>query len=621
MAEKLTLLYERLSRDDENQGESYSITNQKKLLENYAEEHNFFNTKHFTDDGISGTRFDRPGFLAMSKVISEGKANVLLVKDMSRIGRDYLKVGQFMELLRQKGVRLIAVNDGTDTFQGDDDFTPFRNIMNEYYARDISKKIRSTFKTKGLSGKHVASAVPYGYMRDPNDHNHWIVDEEAAEVVRRIFQMTIEGHGPYQIAEKLSKEQLLIPSAHLKKRGEGLRKNSEIKNPYKWGSSTIAHMLEKYEYLGHTVNFKTAKHFKDKKSHYVDKDQWVVFENTQEPIIDQKTFDLVQTIRSKVTRRYPDGWGDFHILTGLVYCADCGAKMYVHRPDGQCKTASYTCSNYTKQPTGTRCPTYHRILEPVLLTLLKDVIQSILEYAKIDRDGLCDLIKNNLNATKNREEKKVRARLREVVLRIEELEKLQCRIYEDNVLGKVSDKAFQMMSGNYENESDKLKKEKKALEQQIQVFDEDAKMPRRFMEIVDKYVNCTELTNTMIVEFVDKICVHERAEKRVQETTQQVDIYFNFIGQFVPPNFVGKTVPKEPRKPRVPPADADRYQRKLAQHRAYYDRNKEKFKALRDARKAAKRAELIEQGIFIPGYQMPPAQPKIGVPSERKIAK
>lgn len=431
--------------------------------------------------------------------------------------------------------------------------------------------------------------------------------------------MTVEGYGPFQIAEALSKDQILIPSAHLKMRGEGLRKNSVIKNPYKWGSSTIAHMLEKYEYLGHTVNFKTAKHFKDKKSHYVDKDQWVIFENTQEPIIDQKTFDLVQNIRRKVTRRYPDGWGDFHILTGLVYCADCGAKMYVHRENGRQKVATYSCSNYAKQPVGTRCPSYHRIAEPVLLTILSDVIKAILQYAKIDRSGLCDLIKEKLNITKSMAEKKLRSRMREIVARSDELEKLQARIYEDNVLGKLTDKAFEMLSKNYVQESESLKKERGDLEQQLKIFDEEASMPSRFMEIVDKYLNCEELTNAMIMEFVDKICVHERAEKFAQETTQQVDIYFNFIGQFIPPNFVGKIIPKK-KKEYTLPEDADRYQRQLAAHRKYYNKHKDELKAKRDALKEAKRAELIEQGVFIPCYQMPPATPKIGTPTERKKA-
>ena len=300
----MTALYERLSRDDELNGESNSISNQKKLLEQYAKEHGFTNLVHFTDDGISGTRFDRPGFLAMMREVESGKVGTILIKDMSRMGRDYLKVGQYMELLRQKNVRLIAVNENVDSFREDDDFTPFRNIMNEWYARDTSKKIKSTFKAKGKSGKHVASTTPYGYLKDKDDPNIWVIDEEAAAVVRRIFHMTMDGYGPYQIARILKEDKVEIPAVHMAKKDVGLWKGrvEEIKDPYGWGSSTVAGILKKREYLGHTVNFKTRKHFKDKKSHYVSEDNWTVFENTQEAIIDQETFDNVQRIRSNVKR-------------------------------------------------------------------------------------------------------------------------------------------------------------------------------------------------------------------------------------------------------------------------------------------------------------------------------
>lgn len=350
----ITALYERLSRDDELQGESNSISNQKRMLMDFAKANDLPCPVHFTDDGISGTRFDRPGFMEMMDEVNKGNVGIICVKDMSRMGRDYLKVGQVMEMLRQKGVRLIAINDGVDTIKGDDDFTPFRNIMNEWYARDTSKKIKSVFRAKGNSGKHVASTCPYGYLKDEKDGNHWIVDEEAAEVVRRIFRLTIEGYGPYQITQILKNDKVEIPAVHMARFGQGLNKSKTFKDPYNWSSSTVVSILRKPEYLGHTVNFKTAKHFKDKKSHYVSQDNWVIFENTQEPIIDQLTFDLVQKIRSNV-RRYPDGWGEVHLLTGLMYCADCGAKMYVHRvnngkrepqygrSESDCEDSAYPC--------------------------------------------------------------------------------------------------------------------------------------------------------------------------------------------------------------------------------------------------------------------------------------
>jgi site-specific DNA recombinase len=353
--EKITPLYERLSQDDELQCESNSISNQKQMLEDFARRNGLPNPTHFTGDGISGTRFDRPGFLAMMEEVEAGRVEAIVIKDMSRLGRDYLKVGQVMEVLRQRGVRLIAINDGVDSLKGDDDFTPFRNIMNEFYARYTSQKIRFVFKSKGMSGKHLTGTVIYGYLWDEK-REHWLVDEEAAEVVRRIFSLTLEGYGPYQIACKLSADRIEIPVVHLAHFNEGVNRSKPVKDPYGWGSSTIMNILKKREYLGHTINFKARKHFKDKKSHYVSEDEWTIFENTHESIIDQQTFDLVQKIRSNV-RRYPNGWGEAAPLTGLLYCADCGGKMYVHRTNNGKRISQYICSNYTKVPCGTLCPT------------------------------------------------------------------------------------------------------------------------------------------------------------------------------------------------------------------------------------------------------------------------
>lgn len=392
---KITALYERLSHDDELQGESNSISNQKQLLEDYASRNGLTNIRHFTDNGISGTRFDRPGFQAMLEQIEDGKVETVCIKDMSRLGRDYLQVGIYMETMRKMGVRLIAVNDGVDSFSGEDDFTPFRNIMNEWYARDTSKKIRSTFQAKGNAGKHVASSPPYGYLKSPEDKEKWIVDEEAAVVVRRIFRMTMEGYGPYQIANKLSEEHIPIPAHHQAQLGVGLFQTRKLKDPYRWGSSTVCHLLSKQEYLGHTVNFKTRKHFKDKKSHDVSQDQWLIFENTHEPIIDQETFDIVQKIRGRV-RRYPDGWGEAHPLTGLMYCADCGGKMYVHRVNNGKRIAQYTCANYGKVSVGTLCKTQHRINADHVMELVADMIRAVIEYANIDREAFAKEIQAEL---------------------------------------------------------------------------------------------------------------------------------------------------------------------------------------------------------------------------------
>ena len=348
---KIALLYERLSRDDELSGESFSIQNQKIMLEDFARRNGYLRFKHFTDDGVSGTRFDRPGFMAMMEEVEDGNVEAIITKDMSRMGRDYLKVGQVMEILRQRGVRLIAINDNVDTDRGDNDMTPFLNIMYEFYARDTSRKIKSVFKAKGMSGKHLTGFVPYGYLWDEKREN-WIVDDEAADVIRRIYAMTLEGYGPFQIASRLTADKIEMPAVHMARHGEGLHKTRDIKDPCQWSTSTVVNILKRREYLGHTVNFKTRKHFKDKKSHYVDESEWTIFENTHEAIIDQETFDSVQRIRGNA-KRYADGFGEAAPLTGLIYCADCGGKMYVHRTYNGKRTPQYTCSQYSKR--GSSC--------------------------------------------------------------------------------------------------------------------------------------------------------------------------------------------------------------------------------------------------------------------------
>ena len=538
--EKITALYERLSRDDfgkddDQQRESNSISNQKAMLEEFAARQGFTNIVHFTDDGISGTCFDRPGFLAMMKEVEAGNVEYLCIKDMSRMGRDYLKVGQIMEILRQRGVRLIAINDGVDSARGDDDFTPFRNIMNEYYARDTSRKIRSTFQSKGKSGKHLTGTVIYGYLWN-EARDQWLVDPEAADVVKRIFAMTIEGYGPYQIASKLKEEKVLIPSAYLARHGEGVNKNKTFKDVYGWGSSTICNLLEKREYLGHTINFKTRKHFKDKKSHYVPEDEWTIFENTHEPIIDQQTFDLVQKIRGNV-RRYPDGWGEAAPLTGLLYCADCGGKMYVHRTNNGKRISQYTCSQYTKVPCGTLCPTQHRINEDVVLSLISEMLKAIAEYAKHDRAEFVRVVQEAQSSQQTAEVKKQRTRLATAKQRVSELEVLLCKIYEDNILGKLSDSRYATLDAQYEKEQSELTVEISDLEKAIKSYEKHEKDADRFIALIDKYENFDKLTIAMLNEFIEKILVHERDRKGSIQTTQEVEIYFNFVGRFVPPAF------------------------------------------------------------------------------------
>ena len=621
--EKITALYERLSRDDfgkddDQQRESNSISNQKAMLEEFAARQGFTNIVHFTDDGISGTCFDRPGFLAMMKEVEAGNVEYLCIKDMSRMGRDYLKVGQIMEILRQRGVRLIAINDGVDSARGDDDFTPFRNIMNEYYARDTSRKIRSTFQSKGKSGKHLTGTVIYGYLWN-EARDQWLVDPEAADVVKRIFTMTIEGYGPYQIASKLKEEKVLIPSAYLARHGEGVNKNKTFKDVYGWGSSTICNILEKREYLGHTINFKTRKHFKDKKSHYVPEDEWTIFENTHEPIIDQQTFDLVQKIRGNV-RRYPDGWGEAAPLTGLLYCADCGGKMYVHRTNNGKRISQYTCSQYTKVPCGTFCKTQHRINEDVVLSLVSEMLKAIAEYAKHDRAEFVRVVQEAQSSQQTAEVRKQRTRLATAKQRVSELEVLLCKIYEDNILGKLSDSRYATLDAQYEKEQSELTAEISALEKAIRSYEKHEKDADRFIALIDKYENFDKMTIAMLNEFIEKILVHERDRKGSIQTTQEVEIYFNFVGRFVPPAFGEvELTPEELEEIRKREERKDRLHQNYLKRKAsgaqkrYEDKIKKRKKAEIEAKKAAIRAEDIAKGVFVPVSSLPQREPMKGV--------
>ena len=598
--EKITALYERLSRDDELQGESNSIVNQKKILEEYASKNNLSNIIHFTDDGISGTQFDRPGFMEMMNGVNTGNIGCIIVKDMSRLGRDYLKVGQCMEILRQKGVRLIAINDNVDSFYREDDFTPFRNIMNEWYARDTSRKIQSTFRSKGESGKHTASTPPYGYIKDEKDKDKWVVDEKAAEIVRRIFNLTMDGAGPYKIAKILEADKIDIPAYHQQKMGYGLHQSKNFEYPYRWCSSTIASILKKKEYLGHTVNFKTRKHFKDKKSKYVSEDKWLIFENTHEAIIDQETFDNVQRIRGNV-KRYPDGWGEYHPLTGLMYCADCGSKMYVHRTSNYKNIPYYVCSNYKKVPCGTLCPSAHRIKAEAVLNLIQETLKDIKKYLDEDNEAFIRSIQNEMEEKEKVEIEKQRVRLINIKSRIQELERLMCRIYEDMILEKIPSSRYEILNSQYETEQRDLSREIEDLELVISRYENETDRARKFISLISRYENFNELTNTMINEFVEKIIIHERDRKGSQTSKQKIEIYFNFIGNY--------EVPKEEliEEERLKLEEEERKinERKDRLHQNYLKRKangkqqeyEERYKARREQKKQEKLRVLKRVGI------------------------
>ena len=585
------------------------------MLEDFARRNGLPNPTHFTDDGISGTRFDRPGFLAMMEEVEAGRVEAIVIKDMNRLGRDYLKVGQVIEVLRQRGVRLIAINDGVDSLKGDDDFTPFRNIMNEFYARDTSRKIRSVFKSKGMSGKHLTGTVIYGYLWDEK-REHWLVDEEAAEVVRRIFSLTMEGYGPYQISKLLSEAKVEIPAVHLARFDEGVNRTKPVKDPYGWGSSTIVSILKKREYLGHTVNFKTRKHFKDKKSHYVDESEWTIFENTHEAIIDQETFDNVQRVRGNA-RRYPDGFGEAYPLTGLMYCADCGGKMYVHRTYNGKRVPQYTCGQYGKYPIGSLCPTQHRIKAEAVLTLIADMLRTIAEYSRNDRAEFIRTVQETQAAQQTADISKKRKRLAAAQKRAGELERLICKIYEDNALGKLPDARYEALDAQYAKEQDALNAEITELEKAVTGYEQSRKSAEKFIALIDKYENFDTLTNIMLNEFVEKILVHERARKGSQDTTQEVEIYFNFVGRYIPPALQPVPLtPEEQEELRKKEERKDRLHQNYLRRKAngkqkeWEERYNAKRKAQREAAKAAIRAEDMEKGIFIPVSQLPRQEPR-----------
>ncbi|HER6778485.1 TPA: recombinase family protein [Streptococcus pyogenes] len=604
--EKITALYERLSRDDELEGESNSIVNQKKILEEYASKNNLTNIIHFTDDGISGTQFDRPGFMDMMNGVNTGNIGCIIVKDMSRLGRDYLKVGQCMEILRQKGVRLIAINDNVDSFYREDDFTPFRNIMNEWYARDTSRKIQSTFRSKGESGKHTASTPPYGYIKDEKDKDKWIVDEKAAQIVRRIFNLTMDGAGPYKIAKILEADKIDIPAYHQQKMGYGLHQSKNFEYPYRWCSSTIASILKKKEYLGHTVNFKTRKHFKDKKSKYVSEDKWLIFENTHEAIIDQETFDNVQRIRGNV-KRYPDGWGEYHPLTGLMYCADCGSKMYVHRTNNYKNIPYYVCSNYKKVPCGTLCPSAHRIKAEVVLNLIQETLKDIKNYLDEDNEAFIHSIQNEMEEKEKAHIEKKKIRLTESQNRLQELERLMCRIYEDMILNKIPNNRYEILNNQYETEQLTLSKEIKDLELVISRYEKETDKARKFISLISRYENFDNLTNTMINEFVKKIIIHERDRKGSQTSKQKIEIYFNFIGNYEVP----KEELSEEERSKLEEEERKINERRDRLHQNYLKRKangkqqeyEERYKERREQKKQEKLKVLKRAGILMKDYK------------------
>ena len=535
---KITALYERLSRDDELQGPSNSILNQQAFLEDFCKRNSFTNVRHFTDDGVSGTTFDRDGFKAMIAEVEAGNVATIIVKDMSRFGRDYLKVGFYTDVMfRDKGVRFIAVNNGIDSDkQGDNDFTPFLNIMNEFYARDSSRKIQAIFKARMQDGKRVSPSVPYGYRRDPQDKQHLIVDEEAAAVVRRIFQMVIEGYGVKGIADALTADKVLIPSAYAKLHNPENDHSKGFHDPCLWSSTAVGYILEKQEYMGHTVLGKTiCENYKTKKRRKAKPEELMIFRDTHEAIVDEETWQLAHRLKKTIRKpSYPDR--PANPLTGLLYCADCGHKLTHHQPSPTKKKVYdaddyYICGNYRQL---THDCTSHYIKTSTVEKLILTAIREVSTYVREDEKEFIRIVRDAASAGQEQTAREQKKRLHKVEKRIVELDELIKKLYEGNAIGKIPDKHFNRLLVEYDTEQSALEQEAAGLKEGITAQAEDGMRAQRFVSLVRRYTSFDELTAPMLNEFIEKVVVHE-ADKSTGDRRQKVDIYFNFIGCFVPP--------------------------------------------------------------------------------------
>ncbi len=546
--EKITALYERLSRDDEMVGDSNSIVNQKKMLEDYAKQNGYTNIEHFTDDGYSGGSFDRPDWKRMVAGIEDGSIGTVIVKDMSRIGRDYLQVGFYTEVMfKEKEVHFIAIANGVDNQKRESsEFAPFLNIMNEWYIRDSSRKVTTVLRARGMEGKHTTNNAIYGYRKSEEDKNQWVIDEEAAEVVRRIYRMSLEGKGPYEIARILSEEQIERPSYYLAKRGLGTcRSNNNTATPYVWRGATVRDILYKPEYMGHTVNFRSYKEsYKDKRAKRTPKEDWVIFKNTQEAIVSEEMWNKVQELRKTVRRT--DTVGEANPFTGLLYCADCGAKMYNHRggagrarnwkgelngkrrPDRD----EYNCSTYnlSRQSYDKQC-SQHYIRTEVVRKLVLETIKAVSDYVITNEE---EFINRIYSTSRDKQKESIRSLKRKIAQdtkRVNELNMLMKKLYEDNISGKLSDKRFEFMLSEFENEQDTLEISMENAKAEIEKYESDTVRADKFIELVKRYTDFSELTTPMLNEFVEKILVHE-ADYSSGERVQEVEIYLNFIGKF-----------------------------------------------------------------------------------------
>ena len=523
--DNITALYARLSQEDTLDGESNSIANQKKILLKYATDNHFSNPTFFIDDGVSGVTFDRPGWNEMIRLAEAGKVQTVIVKDMSRMGRDYLKVGYYTEsFFAERDIRYIAINDGVDSDKGDNDFTPFRNLFNDFYARDTSKKIRAVMRAKGNAGEHLCTNPPYGYMKDPADKKKWMVDEEAAEIVKRIFDLCIAGKGPMQIAKLLTAEHILTVKAHYAQRaGKPLPEK-----PYHWDPKSVAGILERPEYTGCTVNFKTySKSHKLKKRLYNVPENQRIFPNTQPAIIDEQVFVRVQELREN--KRRPAKQAERQgLFSGLLYCADCGSKL--HFATGKNMTPQQDCYRCSRYKSNTGDCTMHFIREE---TLKLFVLQRIFDVTALFFDDAMAFEEAAKKQHFQEAEKEAQKRKREIAQaekRIAELDRIFKRIYEYDISGTISHERFLKLSTDYEAEQRELTEQVKTWREVVEIFEQDRSDFDSFAAIVRKYVGIRELTPTIVNEFVKKIIVHA-PDKSSGHRRQKIELVWNFIGE------------------------------------------------------------------------------------------
>ena len=536
---RITALYERLSRDDEMQGESNSITNQKKYLEDYAVQHGFGNIQHFSDDGYSGTNLNRPAFNSLLTEIEAGRVGTVIVKDMSRFGRNYLQVGFYTEMMfPKKNVRFIAVNNGVDSANpADNDFTPFLNIMNEWYAKDTSKKIKAVLKAKMRDGKRVSGAVPYGYYRKPEDKQTLYVDEASASVVRRIFQLACDGMGATAIADTLSEDKILIPSAYARQNHPEDCRCTNYHDPYTWNATTVGYILNRREYLGHTVLGKTTRdNFKTKRKRIANEDELLVFYNTHEAIIDQETYDKAQRMRKRVSPRR-NSEKPAHRLSGLLYCADCGSRLaYINsKPkDGKIydSNQAFRCSRYHNKY---HSCTGHYIKASTIEMLIYQATKRVSQYVLKDEKEFVEQLKAQYELQCEKDNTDDKKELLEAKRRMMDLDDLIKGLYENFTLGRLPERQFNRLMTEYDTEQSSLEQRISELETATERISTKAVQIDKFVRLVKKYRDFEELTTPMLNDFIEKVVIHEAEGGRTKDRTQQVDIYFNFIGNFVLP--------------------------------------------------------------------------------------